>query len=136
LQVDNVEVTGLTNVQNNVFRSGGEGANVQATNVVFTDNDMRSTDSTWTGIRSSRGSRMSVRNVRFVDNYQMRSAIAVEGGAIATISKVAIDTATGTLGKDNNVSSLVFVNIDAQADANNIEFVNVDSMTVRVRPKS
>lgn len=131
LQVENVEVSGLTNVQSDVFSASGRGSAVRVSNAVFMDNDMRSTDSTWNGIRSLLGSRMTVRNVTFVDNYQLRSAIALESSAVGRVNRVVIESATGTLNVDNNVSSLVFVNQDSFADVSQVDLIDVSEFTVR-----
>jgi len=130
VRVDNVEVTGFSNIMGDVFGASGQGSQVIVSNSIFMDNDMRPTPSTWSGVRAIMGARVTVTNTNFVDNHQMRSAVAVEGGAVGTINGVIVETASGTLTVDNNVSSVIFVNGDARADITSVEFEDVSSFTV------
>jgi len=130
IRANNVRISGMSDVQGDLYSAVGRGSSAIVSNGVFADNDMRPTSSTWTAVRGVTGANVVLRNSSFVDNYQMRSAVSAEGGAQATIDRVTVDTATGTLTTDNNVSSVVFANSDSTVNINNLEIDDVTSFTV------
>lgn len=113
-----------------MFLADGDGSTIQVLNSNMRSNEMRSTPSTWTGIRANDGAIAVVRETRFSDNYQMRSVITLYGGSRADIDRVVVSNVTGTGLVDTLVSSVVAVDGVSSATISRLSIDDVAHFTV------
>jgi hypothetical protein len=128
---DGLDVSLLQDLQGSVFLADGDGSTIQLSNSNVRSNEMRSTPSTWTGIRANDGAIAVVKDSRFSDNYQMRSVVTLYGGSRADIDRVTTSNITGTALVDTLVSSVVVVDGVSSASISRLSIDDVAHFTVR-----
>lgn len=96
IQVDNVEVSGMSNIEGAVYSLQGRSTGT-ISNSLFMNNDPReSGTATWYGARAQSGSTLTMTNVNFVNNFQLRAGVSGEGESTVNLSGVSFQTITGS----------------------------------------
>lgn len=131
LVFDKLLVSELKNVKGSFLLASGYGSTVKVSNSLFSNNNMVNTASTWNAIRGYERGTIVVFNTQFIENYQLRSIVSVDGGSEAEVTQVTVNIATGSAKVDSLVSSVIYIDGRSNAKLSRISLDAITYFTVR-----